>query len=149
MQCNSCSTIFPAKEYLVPYNSETFEANDPLPSCKTCKSVIRPNIMMFGDYEFDNTRCQKQNQVYREFVNRLEKKDLLVVLEFGAGHGVPTIRNLGEQMLASNKCETKLVRINLRDYDPPMYYSKKKEKDFIAIADSALNFTKELEKELN
>ena len=150
MQCDSCSSVFKADDYEVEYDSESFEAKEPLPVCKSCKKLIRPNILMFGDYDFNESRCQKQSSCYHEFLNKIHPKDVLVILEFGAGHAIPTIRNLGEQLLHYNKCDTKLIRVNLRDFDPPMSsLSKKKVKDFMAFPDSALNFMKELNKDFN
>lgn len=68
MQCNCCRKIYPADGnksicsdsninanlgYNVKYNKDTFEAEDPLPSCKNCtKVLIRPNILMFSDFSF-------------------------------------------------------------------------------------------------
>lgn len=152
MQCNSCSTVFSADEYQVKYDPTSFEAKEPLPTCQSCKKLLRPNILMFGDYEFDDSRCHKQSVLFQDFVNNLGEKDSLVVMEFGAGHAVPTIRYLGEQLLHNKKCDTKLIRINLRDFDAPIYsssFAKSKLKDFMAFADTALNFTTELKKCLN
>jgi len=152
MQCNNCSSIFKADPYEVAYDPQSFEAKEPMPECPSCKNIIRPNILMFGDYEFDDGRCQKQSAIYHDFVNKLEAKDNLVILEFGAGHAVPTIRYLGEQLLHFKKCDTKLIRVNLRDFEGPVYYSsfsKEKIKDFMAFSESALNFMNELDKYLN
>ena len=149
MQCNSCFSIFSADPYEIGYDPVTFEAKEPLPDCPSCKKSIRPNILMFGDYEFDDGRCQKQSAIYHDWVSKLDAKDNLVILEFGAGHAVPTIRYLGEQLLHYNKCATKLIRVNLRDFDGPVYsssYSKDKLKDFMAFPETALNFTNELTK---
>ncbi len=149
MQCNSCSSVFKADNYEIHYDPESFEAKEPLPLCKSCKKLIRPNILMFGDYDFNESRSQMQSSLYHEFLNRIDPKDVLVILEFGAGHAVPTIRNEGEQLLHYNKCDTKLIRINLRDFDPPTFsLSKNKLKDFMAFPDTSLNFMKELNKNL-
>lgn len=144
LQCTSCQTIFPADNYEVNYDPSTFEAKEPLPTCTSCKKIVRPNILMFGDYEFDETRCQKQSANYHDFTNKLKKDDVIAILEFGAGHAVPTIRHLGEQLLQYNKCDTYLVRVNLRDYDEPYY--KKKLDHFLAFPSTALNFMEELMK---
>ncbi len=46
--------------YHVNYNKETFEAKDPLPTCKRCKDyILRPNIMMFNDYFFNSDRIDE------------------------------------------------------------------------------------------
>ena len=148
MQCNSCLNVFKADGFEIPYDPESFEAKEPLPKCKSCKNIIRPNILMFGDYEFDDSRCQIQNRKYHDFLNKLNKKDILVILEFGAGHAVPTIRSFGEQLLLYNNCQTTLVRVNLRDYDGPMFPSalKNKSNNFMAFPDTSLNFMIELNK---
>lgn len=146
MQCNNCYSIVKADDYEVAYDPESFEAKEPLPACKSCKSLVRPNILMFGDWEFDGTRSDGQGSLYHDFVNRLTSKDRMVILEFGAGHAVPTIRSIGEQLLRNKKCETFLVRVNLRDFDPP--YSKTNIDHFLAFPEKALSFMEELMKYL-
>jgi len=60
-------------EYEVKYDS-SFYALDPLPTCKFCKEIkepIRPNILMFGDSEFNETRTSKQEEKYLQFVQEM------------------------------------------------------------------------------
>ncbi|WP_425486397.1 SIR2 family NAD-dependent protein deacylase [Aromatoleum diolicum] len=74
-----------------------------LPGCPWCKRLARPNILMFGDWGWIDARTREQRSrldVWRAKVDRL------LVLEIGAGTGVPTVRLFGE----SQGCP--IIRIN-------------------------------------
>jgi NAD-dependent SIR2 family protein deacetylase len=44
-----------------PVDLETFRASEPLPQCKNCHRLARPNILMFSDYEFAWDRTEDQD----------------------------------------------------------------------------------------
>ena len=66
-QCNHCSKIEPMPEKDIPIDMKTFKCLD-IPKCKHCGSILRPNILMFSDYEFSGTRVDEQNSNYSEFI---------------------------------------------------------------------------------
>jgi len=86
-----------------------------LPKCKTCDAVARPNILMFGDWNFIDERVSRQHKNFIKFLQNLQGS--LAIIEFGAGKAVPTIRNLSETIMHSYNAN--LIRINPRDYDAP------------------------------
>ena len=57
MQCiNNCQDkLWDAKNDTIDID-DNFQAKDPLPICPYCKSIARPNIMMFGDTNWNSTR---------------------------------------------------------------------------------------------
>ena len=75
----------------------------PLPLCPECGALARPNILMFGDYQWDETRTDWQ---YANLQMWLGKVRSPVVIEMGAGLAIPTVRSFGEQI----GCP--LIRIN-------------------------------------
>ncbi|WP_326956956.1 SIR2 family NAD-dependent protein deacylase [Amycolatopsis sp. NBC_01286] len=110
LQCLSgCTTeIWPA-DVDVPVDTETMRALPPLPSCPRCGGLARPNILMFGDYEWVPDRSQAQLDELTTW--RRTARDLVVV-ELGAGQAVPTVRRYSELASAATGA---LIRINPRE----------------------------------
>lgn len=77
----------------VPDVDESTMAVRELPSCKKCGAAVRPNILMFGDYDWDSTRTDSQGNRYRDFIEQA-KKGKMAMVEMGAGQAIPTIRNM-------------------------------------------------------
>lgn len=47
--------------------------SDQLPKCKSCEdSILRPNIVLFGDYDFNPSVIEKQEKKYEQFVRDLK-----------------------------------------------------------------------------
>lgn len=117
LQCSGpCSdSIWQGHDTNVKVNPETFRASDPLPTCDSCGSMARPNILMFGDWSWIADRSDQQQQLYQAFCNSNHKS--LAVVECGAGLAVPTIRWHCEQEAAGDNAT--LIRINPRDSQGP------------------------------
>jgi len=119
-QCvRPCSdTIWDARDITVIVNEERFEALEPLPRCENCGNMARPNILMFGDWEWVAARTLGQSQRLATWLETISFNDLpLAVVEIGAGEAVPTVRNQAERVV--RKYEARLIRINPRDYQVP------------------------------
>eukprot|EP00931_Biecheleriopsis_adriatica_P015098 TRINITY_DN11740_c0_g1_i1.p1 TRINITY_DN11740_c0_g1~~TRINITY_DN11740_c0_g1_i1.p1 ORF type:complete len:479 (-),score=89.07 TRINITY_DN11740_c0_g1_i1:30-1433(-) len=94
------------------------------PTCATCGAAARPAILMFGDMRWNAVESQRDRfEVWKSVVHRLAgklekqgpRKLRVVILEFGAGNNVPTVRRTSESALQSFKdagAETHLVRVN-------------------------------------
>ena len=66
--------------------------NDP-PTCPHCGSSARPNVLMFGDWDWQSSRADSQRAAldgWRKWVFQI------AVIEIGAGTDIPTVRNFGE-----------------------------------------------------
>jgi NAD-dependent SIR2 family protein deacetylase len=74
-----------------------------LPVCPGCGSLARPNILMFGDWEWDDERSRRQESRLNAWLMRVRRP---VVVEIGAGTAIPTVRQFG----ASVGCP--MIRIN-------------------------------------
>jgi NAD-dependent SIR2 family protein deacetylase len=103
--------IFPADPFHVDVDPETGRALEPFPSCPVCGCLARPNVLMFGDWGWIGSRTEEQHE--RLDLWREEAAGPLVVVECGAGLGVPTVRMFGERAAILNGGT--LVRINPRD----------------------------------
>ena len=53
---------------------------------------MRPNILMFGDWDWDSSRSDVQHKKYNKFLKQAIEKT--VIIELGCGTSVPTIRNM-------------------------------------------------------
>ncbi len=111
LQCLAQCTgeIWPADDLDVPIDEETMRALEPLPSCPRCGGLARPNILMFGDYEWLGRRSQVQLDELTAW--RRDHRDV-VVMELGAGQAVPTVRRYSELASAATGA---LIRVNPRE----------------------------------
>ena len=114
LQClqNCGAGIVPAGPENVALDEETMRAAAPLPACPSCGGLARPNILMFGDWDWDDTRTTAQLHRLDAWVNSLGQGQLVIV-ECGAGTAVPTVRHFGERLAATG--EASLLRINMRE----------------------------------
>jgi NAD-dependent SIR2 family protein deacetylase len=126
LQCVEPCTddVWPADDVVVDVDPESMRATGPLPSCRNCGGLARPNILMFGDWSWIGGPSQKaldelaqwrrtpgrRTPGQRTLGQRAHRG--LAVLEIGAGVAVPTVRRQAE--LASAASGT-LIRINPRE----------------------------------
>lgn len=120
-QCTgSCYSdeIWDADSETVTIEESTFRALEPLPKCKECPALARPNILMFGDWSWLSHRTDAQQARFDIWANTLAKSSAkLVVIELGAGSAIPTVRYTSERVVKS-KGGT-LIRINPREHEVP------------------------------
>jgi len=118
-QClDQCGDPFPAPPGEVNVDPATFRAAPPLPACPRCGLLARPNILMFGDGGWDQSRTLAQDRRMAQWLGRVgEASGRLVIVECGAGEAVPTVRLTGEHL--ARRFGGTLVRINPRDPHGP------------------------------
>jgi len=107
LQCSQpCSdAIWPAGAFLPEVDAAACRLRNAPPRCPHCGALARPNILMFNDSAWIDTRTEAQYarlQAWRAGVRRL------VVVELGAGIDIPSVRRMSERQRAP------LVRINPR-----------------------------------
>jgi len=138
-QCSICCNekIRKMSDFDMNIDASTFLADEPIPRCPECTEVARPNILMFGDSQWIDTRTNDQVLRYNQW-QREVRPSKMVIIEIGAGTAVPTVRW---------ECETvaqyengTLIRINPRDDNVPQ--------DGISIKKSALEAILEIDKYL-
>ena len=120
MQCTrSCGLgIFPAGPDDVAVDETTFRAREPLPACPRCGALARPNILMFGDFDWDPDRSVAPSDRLSTWLASVAAAGArLAIVECGAGRAVPTIRHFCER--AARQAGGTLVRINPRESDVP------------------------------
>jgi NAD-dependent SIR2 family protein deacetylase len=121
LQClRTCGVgLFSAEGRRVAVDEATFRARSPFPACPQCGGLARPNILMFGDWAWDPSRTIAQEARLETWLRSLDASPTsgIVVVECGAGTGVPTVRMFGERLVRA--ANATLVRINLRESGGP------------------------------
>jgi len=116
LQCHAgCGTaIFGTAGVDVEVDPETMRARDPLPRCPSCGGLARPNVLMFGDWEWDGSLTESQEVRLSTWLASVRQQaGRLAIIELGAGTGVPTVR-MASQRAAESDGAT-LIRINVRE----------------------------------
>jgi NAD-dependent SIR2 family protein deacetylase len=119
-QCTRPCTrrIWDASQEVVKVDEEVFRALEPLPRCRFCQALARPNIMMFGDGGWIGDRSRAQQTLLNAWLQGLKKSAArLVVIELGAGSAIPTVRHTSEDVL--EEVTGTLIRINPREEAVP------------------------------
>lgn len=116
MQCvKPCSAdIWSADDVQIELDMERFRALEPLPRCKHCGRLARPNILMFNDWNWLSQRTDEQEARFKQWLTEIDKKLFrLVIIEIGAGTAVPTVRITCERL--ADWHDGTLIRINPRE----------------------------------
>jgi NAD-dependent SIR2 family protein deacetylase len=108
--------IFDAGPAEIEVDPSTFRAVGNLPKCPACGALARPNILMFGDWDWDSGRTKRQRVRLVRWLEGLGPARLAIV-ELGAGLAVPTVRLFCQEMAAL--LGGTLIRINVRDPEVP------------------------------
>lgn len=113
LQCiQACdSDIWSADGFTPEVDEQACRLISKLPRCPSCGGVARPNIAMFGDWDWRGERRDEQigrQEVWFEKVARARAN--VVVIEIGAGTAVPSVRNFSQRISA--KYGARLIRIN-------------------------------------
>ncbi len=97
---------------------ESMRARGELPRCPFCGGLARPNVLLFDDGAWVSKYRDSQRTRYLHWLAGLKGRRVVVV-ELGAGTAIPTIRRLGEDLVARGLAT--LVRINPQasDADEP------------------------------
>lgn len=107
--------IFPAGPEQVSIDMATMRALEPLPSCPRCGALARPNILMFGDFEWISAREREQDSRLTRWLSE-NKARRGVIVECGAGTRIATVRYFSESITGALYT---LIRINPREPEAP------------------------------
>ena len=122
-QClyNCSKNIWESDIEKIHVEEEEFVAID-TPTCPKCKEIARPNILMFGDCDWNALITLNQETRYTKWKRENKGKKLLII-ELGAGTAISTVRRESENV--AKNYNGKLIRINPRDFqvDPNYGYS--------------------------
>ena len=109
MQCiDGCTNdIWPADDFAPVIDESRCELVNAWPLCPHCGRIARPNILMFGDWNWIDTHAARQEGRLAAWLDGVER---LVVVEMGAGRALPTVRRFSERH------GPRVIRINPREH---------------------------------
>ncbi len=91
--------------------------NDP-PRCSVCGGLARPNIVMFGDWNWVAERNQVQRQQETQWFDSVASSLCnIVIVEMGAGTAIPSVRHFSHRI--SREYGARIIRINPRESKVP------------------------------
>lgn len=98
-KCNEINGVC-AAEKIPEYDDNTFIAKS-LPKCIHCNGMSRPNVSMFGDYEFYGKPYEHQRKRLNNwFANITKYNKKLVILEIGCGINPHSLRMSNGKMMS-------------------------------------------------
>jgi len=88
------------------------------PTCPNDTIMARPNVYMFRDHSYVNTRSESQKNLFQTFLSR-NKGQKMVVIEIGSGPHVQSIR--AKTRMLRTQYGASIIRINPKDFSvkPP------------------------------
>jgi NAD-dependent SIR2 family protein deacetylase len=119
LQCRKPCTdeLWSSSETVIDVNESTMLAREPLPRCKNCGAITRPNILMFNDWNWVEAYHAARRDKFAQWWKTISSDQKVAVVEIGAGTAVPSVRNEAENKSANANCT--LVRINPRESEGP------------------------------
>ncbi|HHH72329.1 MAG TPA: hypothetical protein ENL04_00695, partial [Sulfuricurvum sp.] len=118
-QCsNDCvGDIWGAAGKSIPVDMKHFRAKA-FPRCPHCGAIARPNILMFGDWHWNDSRYLEQSRRMIKWLDQITLSNAkLAVIEIGAGTALSTVRKKSETV--ADRFENTLIRINPCEDDIP------------------------------
>ena len=109
LQCSAnCQDRIWSADVLTPnIDAAACQWQGELPHCPDCGALARPNILMFGDWNWNERRSQAQHERLDAWLEQLPQPPL--VLEIGAGRAIATVRHFSERLQRQG---SPLLRIN-------------------------------------
>jgi len=117
LQCvQPCCKEIWFNDQIVNVDESSMRVSDPLPKCPRCHQLARPNVLMFDDEGWSGERSCEQAERYARWMDAVWGNEL-VILEFGAGTAVPTVRWACESL--ARAASATLIRVNPREPQVP------------------------------
>jgi NAD-dependent SIR2 family protein deacetylase len=116
LQCmDGCSqNIWPADAFTPVVDAENCLLLSELPLCPQCGSLARPNVLMFGDFEWQELRQAGQSHALERWLSTVSRP---VVMEIGAGTAIPSVRHFSHRVIHEHG--GRVVRINPLEFSVP------------------------------
>ncbi len=103
-------SIWQADAFTPEVDEVSCQLLNPAPTCPHCGGMARPNILMFGDWDWIEQRQQQQAIRQEDWLGKLRRP---LVIELGAGTAVPTVRRFSQYIVTHYGA--RLLRINVRE----------------------------------
>lgn len=66
------------------------------PVCPYCGGLVRPNILMFDDWDWIDSRTTDQGQRQQAWLSAVTRP---VLIELGAGTAIPSVRHFSQRVI--------------------------------------------------
>ncbi len=118
-QCTqACRDIWDADGEVITVDEGEFRATEPLPKCRFCSALARPNILMFEDWSWREHRMRQQQERFTVWLDELAQSSAkLAVIELVAGNAIPTVRRTSDKV--TDRFGGRLIRLNPRESNVP------------------------------
>lgn len=112
LQClEPCShSLWEARAFDPDVDTVNCALRGPMPACPRCGGIARPNILMFDDWHWIDTRRGAQEARRQAWLDGVRNP---VVIEIGAGVNVATVRHFAHRVVRQHNGA--LIRINPRE----------------------------------
>lgn len=102
-----CKTVWSADGFEPDVDLERCLLRNAPPRCPQCGGMARPNVMMFNDWDWLDSRSKPQAARQRQWLMSVSRP---VVVEIGAGTAIPSVRYFSQSMVHSHGGQ--IIRIN-------------------------------------
>lgn len=102
--------IWSADSYTPQVDHDACRLLNAAPACPHCGGMARPNILMFGDWGWNQHRSAAQEARLRRLLQKAERP---LVIELGAGVAIPSVRHFGQSVISHHN--GRMIRINPRE----------------------------------
>ena len=115
LQCTRlcCQDIWSAEDFEPAVDEATCTLRSDPPLCPRCGELARPNLLMFGDWDWIEARSKAQASALNAWLTRSDRP---VVIEIGAGTAIPSVRFFTHSVVVNGG---RVVRINPTDCAVP------------------------------
>jgi len=102
--------IWPADDFHPHVDNVACRLRNEPPTCPHCGGMARPNILMFGDWIWNEQRSAAQEARLQRLLSKAERP---LVVELGAGTAIPSVRYFGQSVISHHN--GRMIRINPRE----------------------------------
>lgn len=120
LQCmNECeSGVWSTAEFMPTVDEDACRLINAPPHCPHCGGLARPNIVMFGDWNWQHQRSEAQRRREDRWLDSIDTNQArVVIVEVGAGTAIPSVRHFSH--LISKEYSARIIRINPRELQVP------------------------------
>jgi NAD-dependent SIR2 family protein deacetylase len=111
-------TVWSADGFMPHINEDACHLTNEPPTCSACGSLARPNILMFGDWNWLESRTRAQSRREDQWLYTVESaRARVVIVELGAGTAIPSVRHFSHSIIS--RYDGRLIRINPQESQVP------------------------------
>ena len=116
---NECvSGVWSAEQFVPEVDADTCHLLNEPPACPVCGGLARPNVLMFGDWNWVSGRSDAQRRAETNWLSsHAQALPRLVIVEMGAGTAIPSVRRFSHRI--SQEYGAPIIRINPRESQVP------------------------------